>query len=98
VKIALGSDIGEGDHTTEFRLMIAGGMAPIDALFAATRNAAELLGASGEVGSVQAGRRADIVAVKGDPLAEPALLGRVDFVMKEGRVYRVGGTPVAPLG
>jgi imidazolonepropionase-like amidohydrolase len=98
VKIALGSDIGEGDHTTEFRLMIAGGMAPVDALFAATRNAAELLGASGEVGSVQAGRRADIVAVKGDPLAEPALLGRVDFVMKEGRVYRVGGTPVAPLG
>jgi imidazolonepropionase-like amidohydrolase len=98
VKIALGSDIGEGDHTTEFRLMIAGGMAPLDALFAATRNAAELLGASGEVGSVQAGRFADIVAVKGDPLAEPALLGRVDFVMKEGAVYRVGGMPAAPAG
>ena len=95
VKIALGSDIGEGDHSTEFRLMIAAGMPPLEALFAATRNAAELIGASGDVGSIQSGRYADIVATSGDPLSNPALFGKVDFVMKGGEIYRIGGSPTA---
>lgn len=95
VKIALGSDIGEGDHAAEFRLMIAGGMPPLEALFAATRNAADLIGASGDIGSIQPGRYADIVATTGDPLANSALFGKVDFVMKGGEVYRANGLPSA---
>jgi imidazolonepropionase-like amidohydrolase len=95
VTIAYGTDIGEGDHTMEFGLMIAGGIAPMDAVFAATRNAADLLGASDRVGSVQAGRFADLVAVAGDPLADPALFGKVGFVMKGGIIYRQGGRPTA---
>lgn len=93
VKIAYGTDLGEGDHTLEFALLIEGGMKPLDAIFAATRNAADLLGASETVGTVQAGRQADLVAVKGDPLATPALLRAVDFVMKGGVVYRRDGAP-----
>lgn len=93
VKIALGSDIGEGDHGSEFRLMIAAGMAPLEALFTATRNAADLIGASREIGSIQPGRYADIVATKGDPLLNPALFGKIDFVMKGGEVYRANGLP-----
>ncbi|HEY0411990.1 MAG TPA: amidohydrolase family protein [Allosphingosinicella sp.] len=95
VKIAYGTDIGEGDHGMEFGLLIANGMRPIDAIFAATRNAAELIGAADRIGSVQPGRYADIVAVRGDPLAEPARLGHVDFVMKGGIVYRRGGETTA---
>lgn len=93
VKIAYGTDIGEGDHTMEFGLMIAGGMTPVKALFAATRDAADLLGAADRVGSVQPGRYADLVATAGDPIVDPAQLARVDFVMKGGIVYRQGGHP-----
>jgi imidazolonepropionase-like amidohydrolase len=91
VRIAYGTDIGEGDHATEFGLMIGAGMRPADALFAATRNAADLIGDARDIGSVQAGRYADLVAVDGDPLAEPALFDHVSFVMKGGEVYRAGG-------
>ena len=90
VKIAYGTDLGEGDHSMEFGLMIGGGMKPVDALFAATRNAADLIG-SPDIGSIQAGRYADIVATKGDPLADPAQFAQVDFVMKGGVVYRQAG-------
>lgn len=93
VKIAYGTDIGEGDHTMEFGLMIAGGLTPMKALLAATRNAADLLGASDRLGSVQSGRYADLVATAGDPLADPAQFARVDFVMKSGIVYRQDGHP-----
>ena len=93
VKIAYGSDIGEGDHTMEFGLMIAGGLSPMKTLLAATRNAADLLGAADRVGSVQAGRFADLVATAGDPLADPAQFTHVDFVMKGGVVYRQDGHP-----
>ena len=93
VAIALGSDIGEGDHTMEFGLMIAGGMKPMDAILAGTRNAADLIGASDRIGSIQPGRYADIVAIAGDPLAEPKLFSQVGFVMKGGVVYRQGGHP-----
>jgi imidazolonepropionase-like amidohydrolase len=68
-------------------------MAPMEAIKAATSSAADLLGTSAKVGSVQAGKLADLVAVSGDPLAEPALLSHVSFVMKGGAVYRQNGAP-----
>jgi imidazolonepropionase-like amidohydrolase len=93
VKIAYGTDIGEGDHTMEFGLMIAGGLTPMKALSAATRNAADLIGAADRIGSVQPGRYADLVATAGDPLADPAQFAHVDFVMKGGVIYRQDGHP-----
>lgn len=93
VRIVYGTDLGEGDHSTEFRLLIEGGMTPMDAIQSATRNAAELLGASDNIGSVQQGRYADLVAVKGNPLQSPALLGQISFVMKGGMVVRRNGAP-----
>ena len=95
VKIAFGSDIGEGDHSMEFRLLIANGMAPDDALAAATRNAADLVGASDRIGSIQPGRYADIVATAADPRRDTTQFGKVRFVMKGGVVYRQDGAPVA---
>ena len=95
VKIAYGTDIGEGNHALEFDLLIANGMSPGQAIFAATRNAADLIGASDRIGSVQAGRYADLVAVAGDPLKNPALLQHVDFVMKGGVIYRANAAPTA---
>jgi imidazolonepropionase-like amidohydrolase len=71
VKIAYGTDIAEGDHAAEFSLLIANGMNPAEALFAATRNAADLIGDSEHIGSVQAGRYADLVATSGNPLQDP---------------------------
>ena len=93
VKIAYGTDIGEGDHTMEFALLIANGMKPMDALLAATRNAADLLGRSDTVGSIQAGHFADVVAVPGDPIAQPDALRHATFVMKGGVIYRAEGHP-----
>jgi len=95
VRIAFGSDIGEGDHLMEFDLMIANGLSPARALLTATREAADLLGAADRVGSVQPGRYADLVAVDGNPLADPAALHRIAFVMKGGQVYRDHGVAVA---
>ncbi|MBS0387771.1 MAG: amidohydrolase family protein [Proteobacteria bacterium] len=96
VKIAYGSDIGEGDHSMEFRLLIANGMTPDDALAAATRNAADLIGASDRIGSIQPGRYADIVATAADPRVDTSQFGRVEFVMKGGVIYRERGAPVIP--
>ncbi|MGC1304301.1 MAG: amidohydrolase family protein [Caulobacteraceae bacterium] len=93
VKIAYGTDIGEGDHAMEFGLLIANGMTPSDALLTATRSAADLIGASDEIGGVRPSLYADLVAVPGDPLQTPALLDHVDFVMKGGVVYRKDGQP-----
>jgi imidazolonepropionase-like amidohydrolase len=93
VKIAYGTDIGEGDHSQEFSLLIDNGMSPMQAIRAATSSAADLLGTSAQEGSVQAGKLADLVAVDGDPLADPGLLRHVSFVMKGGLVYREGGKP-----
>jgi imidazolonepropionase-like amidohydrolase len=88
VKIAYGTDLGEGDHAMEFGLLIANGMSATQALTAATRNAADLMGASDRIGSIQAGRFADIVATAGDPLQDPKEFAKVRFVMKGGVVYR----------
>lgn len=93
VKIAYGTDLGEGDHSLEFGLMIAGGLPPMEAIRAATSRAADLLGAADRLGSVQAGHLADLVAVDGDPLSDPAQLSKVQFVMKGGTIYRQDGQP-----
>jgi len=100
VKIAFGTDSGvsaHGENAREFGYMVEGGMPPIEAILSATRNAADLLGASDRVGSIQKGRFADIVAVDGDPLKDIAEMRRVRFVMKGGVVYK-GGPPSPAAG
>jgi imidazolonepropionase-like amidohydrolase len=91
VKIAFGTDTGvsaHGDNAREFSLMVAGGMPPMTALRSATVVTAELLGIQDDLGSVEAGKIADLVAVPGDPLADIRLMEEVTFVMKEGVVYK----------
>jgi imidazolonepropionase-like amidohydrolase len=94
VKIALGTDftgLANRNKAEEFALLVKAGLTPMDAIFAGTRNAAELIGAPQDIGSVQAGRFADIVAVDGDPLADITTLQRVGFVMKGGDVLKRDG-------
>jgi imidazolonepropionase-like amidohydrolase len=91
VRIAFGTDAGVSKHgrnADEFALMVQHGMTPMQALEAATVNAADLLGLADEIGSLEPGKRADIVAVDGDPLQDVTVLTDVDFVMRDGRVYR----------
>jgi imidazolonepropionase-like amidohydrolase len=91
VRIAFGTDAGvsmHGRNADEFVLMVEHGMDPMSAIVAATVNAADLLGISDEVGTIEAGRSADIVAVRGDPLSDVGVLRSVDFVMARGRVHR----------
>jgi imidazolonepropionase-like amidohydrolase len=68
--------------------MVEFGMKPIEAIRAATLQAAELLGMSGKLGVLEANAFADIVAVEGNPLSGIEAMGKVRFVMKEGKVYR----------
>ena len=94
VKMVFGSDSGvypHGLNGNQFSRMVTFGMTPMQALQAATVNAADALGKTGVVGCVDVGCSADFVAVKGDPLADMSILSDVDFVMKEGVVYKVGG-------
>jgi imidazolonepropionase-like amidohydrolase len=77
--------------------MVQYGMTPMQAIQSATVNAADLLGWTDRVGSLRAGRFADIVAVDGDPIADITQLERVQFVMKGGVVYRDRGQVVTPL-
>jgi imidazolonepropionase-like amidohydrolase len=95
VKIAYGTDLGEGDHAMEFGLLIANGMSAMQAVLAATRNAADLIGAADRIGAVQAGHFADIVATDGDPLTDTAAFEHVSFVMKGGVIYREHSAPAA---
>ncbi len=91
VKIAFGTDQGLAPHGTnakEFALMVKSGIPPMDAIWAATHNAADLIGDARDIGAVAPGRYADIVAVSGDPLADVTELERVRFVMKGGKVYK----------
>ena len=91
VRIAFGTDAGVSKHgrnADEFALMVANGMTPMTAIEAATVNAADLLGLSAEIGTLEAGKRADIIAVDGDPLTDVSVLTSMDFVMRDGRVYR----------
>jgi imidazolonepropionase-like amidohydrolase len=94
VRIAFGTDSGvsrHGDNAQEFSLMVRNGMTPIAAIRSATVAAADLLGRSATVGTIEAGKDADIVAVRGDPLADVRLLENVQFVMKHGRVHKLNG-------
>ncbi len=88
VKIAFGTDVGPGTDLKEFALLKKDGMAPMDIILSATRSAADLIGATDQIGSVQEGRYADVVAVSGDPLTDITELERVRFVMKGGVVYK----------
>ena len=90
VKVAFGTDSGvslHGQNAHEFALMVKYGMTPINALFAATRDAAALVGLA-DGGAIAPGKLADIVAVPGDPLADITAMERVSFVMKGGVVYK----------
>jgi len=91
VKIAFGTDTGvsaHGDNAQEFALMVAAGMTPLQTIQAATTNAADHFGLSSEIGSIAAGKVADMIAVDGDPLSNVRELESVDFVMARGKVYK----------
>jgi imidazolonepropionase-like amidohydrolase len=91
VTIAFGTDCGVSPHGTnalEFIYMVEAGMPEMEAIQAATVNAAELLRMEDDLGSISAGKLADIIAVNGDPLEDISLLSQVSFVMKAGEVYR----------
>lgn len=91
VKIAFGTDTGvskHGDNAREFELMVKYGMDSNEAIKSATVHAAQLLGIPHEIGSIETGKRADIVAVNGNPLADISTLRAVKFVMKEGKIYK----------
>jgi len=91
VKIALGTDAAvfpHGLNARELVIYVKLGMTPIDALRTTTLNAADLLGWSDRVGSIEPGKYADIIAVDGDPLSDVTTLQRMKFVMKGGTVYK----------
>ena len=89
VKIALGTDSAVAPHkdaAKELALMVTkGGMTPRDALIAATKGGPDLMGLSGETGTLDPGKSADLIAVEGDPLTDPAAVQRIDYVMVRGR-------------
>ena len=90
VKIAFGTDMGvgpHGDNAREFLYMVEAGIPAAYALQAATIHAAEVLGVADQ-GVLEAGKRADVIALPGDPVADIGNVLRVDFVMKDGAVYR----------
>src|SRR6202000_452577 len=88
VKIAFGTDTfgmsAHGENAQEFKLLVNAGMPPMEAIKAATWNAADLIGDTKDIGTVQAGRYADIIAVDADPLKDVTVLEHVAFVMKGG--------------
>lgn len=91
VKIAFGTDAGVSKHgrnADEFELMVKHGMPAGAAIEAATMNAATLLGVQAEVGSLEPGKAADIIAVTGDPTKDVTVLKAVQFVMKDGVVHK----------
>ncbi len=91
VKIAFGTDAGvfaHGRNAEEFALLVGLGVKPVDALRAATIVDAELFGVSVQLGTLEEGKLADVVAVPGDPTRDIRVMEKVFFVMKEGVVYR----------
>jgi imidazolonepropionase-like amidohydrolase len=94
VKMAFGTDAGvypHGDNAKQFYYMVKFGMTPGQAIRAATSSAADLIGRSQDVGTIEPGKYADIIAVQSDPLADVRALEHVDFVMKGGTVYKGPG-------
>jgi imidazolonepropionase-like amidohydrolase len=91
VKIAFGTDAGvfaHGKNYKEFEYMVEAGMPAMEAIKSATMNAADLLGISDRTGSIEKGKSADIIAVNGDPIKDIKVLSSMNFVMKEGVVYK----------
>jgi imidazolonepropionase-like amidohydrolase len=91
VKIGFGTDIGVcpfGHNAREFTFMVQNGMTPMQAVLAATMADAELLGLAEQLGSIRRGKLADLIAVRGDPLADVRLLEDVRFVMKQGQIFK----------
>jgi imidazolonepropionase-like amidohydrolase len=91
VKMSFGTDAGVcayGTSGKQFAFMVNYGMTPMQAIQAATHNAADLLGHADEFGSIKPGKHADIIAVAGDPLTDIRVLENVQFVMKDGKVSK----------
>ncbi|MGH9243822.1 MAG: amidohydrolase family protein [Acidimicrobiales bacterium] len=89
VKVAMGTDSGvtpHGQNLRELALMVDGGMTPVQALVATSRTAAELLGVDGELGTLEPGKRADIVVVDGDAMEVAKLADRIEAVWKDGEL------------
>ncbi len=96
VKMAFGTDAGvypHGDNARQFFYMVKFGMTPAQAIRAATSSAADLIGRSADVGTIEPGKFADIIAVQSDPLSDVRALEHVDFVMKGGSVVKDSRTP-----
>ena len=91
VKMSFGTDAGVcayGTSGKQFAFMVKYGMTPMQAIQAATSSAADLLGHSHDIGSIKPGKYADIIGVSGDPLTDIRLLENVQFVMKDGKIYK----------
>jgi len=91
VRIAFGTDSGvsrHGQNAREFGLMVAAGMSEMEAIEAATVTAAEVLGRSQDLGTIEPGKRADLIATPGSPLVKIDELLDVTFVMKDGEVFK----------
>jgi imidazolonepropionase-like amidohydrolase len=91
VKIAFGTDAGvfpHGENAREFGYMVEGGMPAIEALLCAMQTNANILGMGDKIGSLEAGKLADIVAVDGDPTKDIKIMTSVKFVMKDGAIYK----------
>jgi imidazolonepropionase-like amidohydrolase len=94
VKIAMGTDMGfepdMGSNAAELEIYVKLGMSPMDAILTATRNAAQAINLDRELGTIEEGKLADVVAVNGDPLKDIACLQQkknIELVLKEGRVF-----------
>ena len=106
VNIAFGTDVGIFDHgqnALEFDVMVELGMTPADAIRSATIMTAKLFGLDAEVGTLEQGKLADVIAVRGDPLDDITALQDVDFVMKAGQVVKrdgrfIGSVTIRPVG
>mgnify|MGYP003307481098 FL=1 len=94
VKIAFGTDSGvsyHGENGKEFLHMVEWGMTPMEAIVSATKIGSELLGIEDKLGTIEIGKTADIIAVKGDPIKDITVLQNVSFVMKNGIIYKREG-------
>jgi len=99
VPIAFGTDAGvfrHGRNATEFEYMVEAGMPPFEAIHAATYSAADLLGQLDELGTLENGKYADVVAVSENPLDDIRALHDIGFVMKAGTIYKQDGAPTPP--
>src|SRR6516165_5006070 len=96
IKISFGTAAAvfpHGQNAKEFKLMVDLSMKPIDALKSATANDAELLGIAQKIGTLEKGKLADVIAMRGDPTSDITATERVSFVMKEGKIIRQGPRP-----